>query len=74
MQPLEANFTADTSGLVPCQMPVYAVVDKTRKKITCQPAYIAEAADEREERMRNAAQGDDDTRNIHRTHKLTKQI
>ncbi|XP_025101624.1 uncharacterized protein LOC112568526 [Pomacea canaliculata] len=49
--------SADTSGLVPCQMPVYAVVDKTRKKTACQPEYIAEAADEREEGRRNAAQG-----------------
>lgn len=65
MQPSRANVTAVTSHPVRCQTPVYAVVDKTRKKTNTR-THFAEAADDRGETRRGIAQGGDD--NGRRTH------
>lgn len=59
MRPLETDFTAGTSEPSPCQMPLYAVVDKTRKKTNTRP----KVADDMKEARRNDPQGDDDHQN-----------
>ncbi|XP_025102103.1 uncharacterized protein LOC112568821 [Pomacea canaliculata] len=51
MPPLETDFTAATSEPGPCQMPLYAVVDKTRKKNT-----RPKVADDMKEARRNDPQ------------------
>lgn len=60
MQPPRTHTGVGTSKPARCQTPVYAVVDKTRKKVNTQPAHIAERADDREKTRKDNPKGDND--------------
>lgn len=75
MQPSRVNVTAGASRPEPCQIPVYAVVDKTKKKTNTQASHFAKTKDDMVEARRDGSKGDDcDDCSIHKLIKTDVNI